>query len=147
MSIMNNNKSSNSSNNNNDDDTQSNTESANIGEETVVQLEEEEMIKKPTSCGKSCCKTILLLCAVILLSFFTSVVTTKYVLNALPTEIDDAGTSQQRRHADQLIPVSYSSRQIQYMFNMSLCMRKPTIWVPTRSDTNQPVQSQKQARS
>ena len=26
-------------------------------------------------------------------------------------------------------------------------MRKPTIWVPTRSDTNKPVQSQKQARS
>ena len=25
-------------------------------------------------------------------------------------------------------------------------MRKPTIWVPTRSDTNRPVQSQKQAR-
>ena len=29
---------------------------------------------------------------------------------------------------------------------MSLCMTKPTIWVPTRTDTNQPVQSQKQAR-
>ena len=26
-------------------------------------------------------------------------------------------------------------------------MRKPTIWVPTRSDTNQTVQSQKTARS
>ena len=26
-------------------------------------------------------------------------------------------------------------------------MRKPTIWVPTRSDTNRAVQSQKQARS
>ena len=26
-------------------------------------------------------------------------------------------------------------------------MRKPTTWVTTRSDTNQPVQSQKQARS
>ena len=26
-------------------------------------------------------------------------------------------------------------------------MRKPTTWVPTRSDTNQAVQSQKQARS
>ena len=26
-------------------------------------------------------------------------------------------------------------------------MRKPTIWVPTRSDTNQTVQSQKIARS
>ena len=30
---------------------------------------------------------------------------------------------------------------------MSLCVRKPTIWVPSRSDTNRPVQSQKQARS
>ena len=31
--------------------------------------------------------------------------------------------------------------------NMSLCVRKGTIWVSTRSDTNRPVQSQKQARS
>ena len=29
---------------------------------------------------------------------------------------------------------------------MSLCMRKPTIWVPTRSDTNRAVQSQKMVR-
>ena len=29
---------------------------------------------------------------------------------------------------------------------MSLYMRKPTIWVPTRSDTNRPVQSQKMVR-
>ena len=28
-------------------------------------------------------------------------------------------------------------------YDESLCTRKPTIWVPTRSDTNQPVQSQK----
>ena len=26
---------------------------------------------------------------------------------------------------------------------LNLCVRKPTIWVPTRSDTNRPVQSQK----
>ena len=31
--------------------------------------------------------------------------------------------------------------------HMSLRMRKPTIWVPTRSDTNRPVQSQKHAGS
>ena len=30
---------------------------------------------------------------------------------------------------------------------LSLCMRKPAIWVPTRSDTNRAVQSKKQARS
>ena len=30
---------------------------------------------------------------------------------------------------------------------MSLCVRKPTIWVPTWSDTNQAVQSQKIDRS
>ena len=30
---------------------------------------------------------------------------------------------------------------------MSMCMRKQTIWVPTRFDTNRPVQSQKQARN
>ena len=29
---------------------------------------------------------------------------------------------------------------------MSLCVRKPTIWVHTRSDTNQAVQSQKKVR-
>ena len=29
---------------------------------------------------------------------------------------------------------------------MSLCMRKPTIWVSDQVDTNRPVQSQKQAR-
>ena len=29
---------------------------------------------------------------------------------------------------------------------MSLCFRKPTIWVPTRSVTNQHVQSQKMVR-
>ena len=28
-------------------------------------------------------------------------------------------------------------------FYMSLCVRKPIIWVPTRSDTNRAVQSQK----
>ena len=30
--------------------------------------------------------------------------------------------------------------------NMSLCVRKSTIWVPTMSDTNQAVQSQKMVR-
>ena len=30
---------------------------------------------------------------------------------------------------------------------MSLCMKKLTIWVLSRSDTNQPVQSQKKART
>ena len=30
--------------------------------------------------------------------------------------------------------------------HLSLCVRKPTIWVPTRSDTNRAVQSQKMAR-
>ena len=29
---------------------------------------------------------------------------------------------------------------------LSLCMRKPTIWVPTKSDTNWTVQSQKMVR-
>ena len=29
---------------------------------------------------------------------------------------------------------------------MSLCVRKPTIWVPTRSDTNRTVQLQKMVR-
>ena len=30
--------------------------------------------------------------------------------------------------------------------DLSLCVRKPTIWVLTRSDTNQAVESQKMAR-
>ena len=29
---------------------------------------------------------------------------------------------------------------------MSICVRKPTIWVPTRSDTNRTVQSQKKVQ-
>ena len=29
---------------------------------------------------------------------------------------------------------------------LSLCMRKPTVWVPTRSDTNRSVRSQKMVR-
>ena len=33
------------------------------------------------------------------------------------------------------------------LYNLSLYARKPTIWVPTRSDTNRLVQSQKQAKS
>ena len=33
------------------------------------------------------------------------------------------------------------------VLNLSLCMRKPTVWVPTRFNTNQPVQSQEIARS
>ena len=41
---------------------------------------------------------------------------------------------------------------IKVLFSMlilyvSLCVRKPTICILTRSDTNQPVQLQKQARS
>ena len=34
-------------------------------------------------------------------------------------------------------------RLFQLVINLSLCVRKPTIWFPTRSDTNRPVQSQK----
>ena len=41
----------------------------------------------------------------------------------------------------------YHAVRIKVVFSqMSLCMRKPTIWVRTRSDTNQPVQSQKMVR-
>ena len=36
--------------------------------------------------------------------------------------------------------------KITSVLNLSLCVRKPTIWVLTRSDTNQAVQSQKMAR-
>ena len=32
------------------------------------------------------------------------------------------------------------------LIDMSLCIRKPKMWVPTRSDTNQAVQSQETAR-
>ena len=32
-------------------------------------------------------------------------------------------------------------------FDESACLRKPTMWFPNRSDTNRPVQAQKQARS
>ena len=41
-----------------------------------------------------------------------------------------------------------TSRQIMVSKGgLSLCVRKPTIWVSTGSNTNQPLQSQKQARS
>ena len=33
------------------------------------------------------------------------------------------------------------------VFQMSMCVRKQTIWVATRSDTNRPAQRQKKARS
>ena len=32
--------------------------------------------------------------------------------------------------------------QVCYELNISMCVRKSTIWVPTRSDTNRAVQSQ-----
>ena len=43
-------------------------------------------------------------------------------------------------------PVRHKQKKARGL-KLSLCLRKPTIWVLTRSDTNQPVQSQKQARS
>ena len=38
---------------------------------------------------------------------------------------------------------SHAGAHIRYF---SLCKRKPTIWVPTRTDSNSDMQSQKQAR-
>ena len=37
-------------------------------------------------------------------------------------------------------------QDLEEVLDLSLCMRKPTIWVPTRSVTNRPVQSQKMVR-
>ena len=54
------------------------------------------------------------------------------------------------------IPLSFVPGMCQYLLchpkcfryvYMNLCVRKPTIWVPTRPNTNQPIQSYKQARS
>ena len=39
----------------------------------------------------------------------------------------------------------YTSTQT-YMYNLSMWVSKPTIWVPTRSNTNRAVQSQKMVR-
>ena len=39
------------------------------------------------------------------------------------------------------------SYAVSHLMHLSLCMSKPTIWFQTRYDTNQAVQSQKQARS
>ena len=67
--------------------------------------------------------------------------------------LDDAGVQFPLAHHGQnnelqgsgdTLAVYGSNTQVYYL---SLCMRKPTIWVPTRSDTNQPVQSKGQARS
>ena len=40
------------------------------------------------------------------------------------------------------------AQQLQLLkgMNLSLCVRKLTIWVPTRSDTNRAVQSQEKVR-
>ena len=35
----------------------------------------------------------------------------------------------------------------QFYVSYELCVRNPTIWDPTRSDTNRPVQSQEMVRS
>ena len=40
----------------------------------------------------------------------------------------------------------YSNNSMCNNIQLSLCVRKPTLWVPTRSDTNQSVQSQKMVR-
>ena len=42
--------------------------------------------------------------------------------------------------------VSCGEQGRSYTKQMSLCVRKPTIWVPTKSDTNRAVQSQKMVR-
>ena len=42
---------------------------------------------------------------------------------------------------------SWSSKALLAAIKMSHLVRKQTMWFPTRSDTNQAVQSQKQARS
>ena len=56
----------------------------------------------------------------------------------------------ENKGADQLC--NYCEADLRICFRLcrllvlSLCMRKPTIWVQIRSDTNQPVQSQKMDR-
>ena len=42
--------------------------------------------------------------------------------------------------------VSSPHFQVILVDHLSLCVRKPTVWVPTRSDTNRAVQSQKMVR-
>ena len=48
---------------------------------------------------------------------------------------------------DILITNITSAVSIDFQNQMCLCVRKPTIWVPTRSDTNRDVQSPKMVRS
>ena len=45
------------------------------------------------------------------------------------------------------MPLSALVDEIGFQINLSLCVRKPTIWVSTTSDTNRAVQSQKMVRS
>ena len=45
------------------------------------------------------------------------------------------------------LPPGQVASRVLFLTLLSLCVRKPTIWVPTTSDTNQPVQSQKMVRS
>ena len=53
-------------------------------------------------------------------------------------------TNIMRRFPNEVLTVNNSLGSILYL---SLCMRKPTIWVPTRYYTNRAVQSQKMVRS
>ena len=44
----------------------------------------------------------------------------------------------------EMLPDRYNS--CLFVCDIGLCVRKPTFWVPTRSDTNQAVKSQKMGR-
>ena len=41
---------------------------------------------------------------------------------------------------------NYDFNGMDWRIHLSLCVTKPTIWIPTRSNINQPVQSQKMDR-
>ena len=79
--------------------------------------------------------------------------TTFNASSELPSDLEDAilfwinkvcVTVQQNVDKTQTGPDGSDTSQ--KVLDMSLCLRKPTIWVPTRSETNQPVQSQKMVR-
>ena len=49
--------------------------------------------------------------------------------------------------AKEIVPNEVEIRLSFYVYNLSRLVGKPTMWFPTRSDTNRAVQAQKQARS
>ena len=78
------------------------------------------------------------------LNIYTCIKTTSWLITSLPLTLSwKRGTSYCYFYALNL----NKEGKFSLKYQMSLCMRKPTFGVPTRSDTNRAVQFQKKIRS